>query len=92
MTKNNERLHFYHISMSLHFTDGSTDYREIQISSTSQFVSRSTIEKCKQDAIKQFSKSPHPRAAHIYAQAISYLGFMTNAEFFDESLDFTGSN
>lgn len=87
MTKSSERLHFYLISMSLHFPNGSTAYRESQVSSTAQFIARGVIEKCKQDAIEGFCS-----AAYVHVQAISYLGFMTDAEFHDETLGFTSSN
>ena len=74
---NNNRLHWYHVSILVFCTDGSTSFREVQINTNKQYVSKAIIENCRHQIIHDTELA---EGASI--QAISYLGFMTELEFF----------
>lgn len=79
---NNDHSHWYHVSLLVSHSDGTTSNREAQINSTKPYITKQIIEHCRQQMI---SDTELAESANI--QAISYIGFMTNAEFFGKPND-----
>ena len=79
---NKNRLHWHHVSLLVYCSDGTTFSREAQINSTNPYVSKPVIERCRQQIINETELA---ESASI--QAISYIGCMTNAEFFGKPTD-----
>ncbi len=79
---NKNRRHWYHVSLLVFCSDGTTSIRDAQINTDRPCVNIYALEGCKKSAT-------HSVALGISAniQSVSYLGFMTEAEFFGKPTD-----